>query len=394
MKQYERDELFSLQQKFREFYAENLSWDYVRLEEQRKPYLRSFIKRSAFFAGFLGLSVYFNNSATVRGRFENSDLFSFIFFLIVIFLLGHAYAPIQDYKEKTKKRVMKKILSFFGRVQYDGYYSEHSEDMMKNSGLFGVFNREEFDDCFSGVYNGVKVNVSEVELENDTGSGKSRRIIRKFKGILISLDMKKKFSGQTIVRRKGAAWGDVFGVGWMSYFYMLLCVFLGVLLLVAMGLPVLMYRNDVLLSDPKFFWTSIGYGAFFWGFSLFSLFKFLRKRRIAKKMQDVQLEDVVFDKNWNVRSSDQIEARYVLTPALMERMLEIKKRFRGRKIEFSFWDNKVLIAVHTNKDMFETTSLFSSALKYRKVQEVIAQFYSVFSAVDLFKTEAKEEEKR
>ena len=43
----------------------------------------------------------------------------------------------------------------------------------------------------------------------------------------------------------------------------------------------------------------------------------------------------------------------------------------------------------TNKDMFETTSLFSSALRYRKVQEVVAQFYSVFSAVDLFKTEAR-----
>lgn len=388
MEQHERDELFSLQQRFREFYEEKLSGDYVKLEQERKSYLDSFVFGCVLLAGFLGLSCcLYYTSSMVQGWMSNSRLFWYIWSLIFLLLGYFPYIQIQEYKEKAKKRVMKKILSFFGRVEYDGHYSEHSEEMMKKSGLFGVFNDFYFDDCFSGGYNGVKVNVSEVELVNDTGSGKTRRIIRKFKGILISFDMKKKFSGQTIVRKKGSGFSDVFGVGWMSYLHALPLVFL----LVAFFIPVLMFSDALLSNDRWLLWYSILEGVFFWGFPLFFLFKFLQKKRNAKNMQDVNLEDVVFDKNWNVRSSDQIEARYVLTPALMERMLEIKKRFRGRKIEFSFWNNKVLIAVHTNKDMFETTSLFSSALKYRKVQEVVAQFYSVFSAVDLFKTEAKEE---
>ena len=69
----------------------------------------------------------------------------------------------------------------------------------------------------------------------------------------------------------------------------------------------------------------------------------------------------------------------------MEKMLLVKKLFHGYQIDFSFWENNLLIAVHTNKDMFETTSLFKSTLDYRKVQEVICQLYSVFSVIDVLK---------
>ena len=69
----------------------------------------------------------------------------------------------------------------------------------------------------------------------------------------------------------------------------------------------------------------------------------------------------------------------------MERILEVKRRFKGKDIEFSFFGNKLFIAIHTSKDMFETTSLFRSALKYDRIQNVVNQFYSIFSIIDLLK---------
>lgn len=57
---------------------------------------------------------------------------------------------------------------------------------------------------------------------------------------------------------------------------------------------------------------------------------------IKSMQQNVKLEDPVFEREWEVYATDQIEARYILTPALMERMLEIKRRFGGKSIEFSF----------------------------------------------------------
>ena len=52
-------------------------------------------------------------------------------------------------------------------------------------------------------------------------------------------------------------------------------------------------------------------------------------------------------------------------------MLNIKKMFHGKHIDFSFFDDKLLIAVHTQKYLFETTSLLTSTLRYTKVREVV-----------------------
>jgi hypothetical protein len=75
----------------------------------------------------------------------------------------------------------------------------------------------------------------------------------------------------------------------------------------------------------------------------------------------------------------------------MERILEVKRRFKGKSIEFSFFDNKLFIAISTNKDMFETTSLFNSALRYDRIQNVVYQFYSIFSIIDLLKIKGTKE---
>lgn len=56
----------------------------------------------------------------------------------------------------------------------------------------------------------------------------------------------------------------------------------------------------------------------------------------------VKLEDVEFEKKFVVYSADQIEARYILSPAIMEKLLYINEKFNG--IAVSFVDNRVFIA--------------------------------------------------
>ena len=72
-----------------------------------------------------------------------------------------------------------------------------------------------------------------------------------------------------------------------------------------------------------------------------------------------------------------------ISRADMEKMLEIKRLFYGKNIDFSFFDNKLLIAVHTRNDMFETTSLLTSALSYYKVREVVSQMHAIFAVIDV-----------
>lgn len=104
-----------------------------------------------------------------------------------------------------------------------------------------------------------------------------------------------------------------------------------------------------------------------------------------KKLDKIKLEDVIFEKEFEVYGSDQIEARYLLTAAFMERILLVRDAFKGKKIQFSFFDNRLLIAINTSKDMFEPASLFKRSTDRRPINDVLEQFISVFSIVEFLK---------
>ena len=106
-------------------------------------------------------------------------------------------------------------------------------------------------------------------------------------------------------------------------------------------------------------------------------------------LQRVKLEDMWFEDLFEVYSSDQIEARYLLTTAFMERMLKLSELYGGKSIQFSFDDNQLLLAISTKQDMFEACSFFRSNVNKKKVDRVFEQFYTVFSIVDILKLNQK-----
>ena len=253
--------------------------------------------------------------------------FDFLFYYIA-FVVWVCSKPILKFKKATKSLVMEKILSFWGDYKYYNYKELLSYDYIKKSALFQDFNKQKQDDAFKGKYHNVEINVSEVELIN------SRRFY----------DDDESFNPDDGDKK----------------------VFDGVLIALHLNKKC---KGKTIVCEKNF-------GK--WG-------------DLSNKEKNCQvfLEDVVFNKKWDVYADDQIEARYVLTPGLMEKMLEVKKFFHGNRLDFSFFGDNLLIAVHTRKDMFETTSLFKSALDYRKVQEVICQMYSVFSVIDVLKIREK-----
>lgn len=111
-------------------------------------------------------------------------------------------------------------------------------------------------------------------------------------------------------------------------------------------------------------------------------------KRISN-MQRVQLEDLLFEKIFEVFSDDQIEARYLLTTAFMERVLKLRDLFGGKSIQFSFFNNKLLFAISTSQDMFEPCAFFKNNLNKARVDLVFEQFYLVFSIVDILKLNQK-----
>ncbi|NLZ73564.1 MAG: DUF3137 domain-containing protein [Bacteroidales bacterium] len=74
------------------------------------------------------------------------------------------------------------------------------------------------------------------------------------------------------------------------------------------------------------------------------LAKNIQTLKNTKTNKLVKLEDIEFEHYFAVYSSDEITARYVLTPAMMRRMTELKKRY-NRDIMFSFNKDHFFFAV-------------------------------------------------
>lgn len=75
--------------------------------------------------------------------------------------------------------------------------------------------------------------------------------------------------------------------------------------------------------------------------------------------EKIKLEDPEFMEMFNVYGTDQIEARYILTPALMERIKSIVKRTKGQ-FYIAFNNNKITVLNHSNNSKFGTGGYYSS----------------------------------
>jgi hypothetical protein len=71
----------------------------------------------------------------------------------------------------------------------------------------------------------------------------------------------------------------------------------------------------------------------------------------------ILMENPLFEKQFVVYGTDQIESRYIITPTLMERMVEMNRLFKG--IQFSFVNSKLFIAIPFRENLFEP-KLFKS----------------------------------
>lgn len=107
--------------------------------------------------------------------------------------------------------------------------------------------------------------------------------------------------------------------------------------------------------------------------------------RCPSGMQNVKLEDPVFEKIFEVYSSDQIEARYLLTTAFMERLLSLRQLYQGKKVQASFFDRKILIAIDTRQDMFEPCSFFKTNLNKSKFDLVFNQIWTILKIIQILK---------
>ncbi len=252
-------------------------------------------------------------------------------FILYLFVLCGINITVKAYKDKVKKKILPKLLRFVGdfRITEDKNVFEY----IKTLKLFNEFNSQYCDDRIKGKYKLLDVDIAEIRLKKVTGHGKHRREHYVFSGLLIKVPCKKRFSGFTIVKYKGP---------------------------------------HKLVKD----------------FSLnpFGGIKISVNSGYSSQGDVVMLEDPEFNKLYEVRSSDQVEARYLITTAFMTRMINVANKGFGGSVSVSFENGYVHLAVESSKDWFEVPIL-KPADEISNYKAIVLEIKELMKIIDSLKLE-------
>ena len=107
-------------------------------------------------------------------------------------------------------------------------------------------------------------------------------------------------------------------------------------------------------------------------------------------MSNMQLEDPEFNKKYDAYTQDQVEGRYLITPTFMERFKNLHTSFGTNKAKCAFFDNKIMFALSTKKNLFELAGGIFSSLKNPKQTKIFYEEISaIYDLIDYFKLDEK-----
>lgn len=98
----------------------------------------------------------------------------------------------------------------------------------------------------------------------------------------------------------------------------------------------------------------------------------------------VKLEDPLFEKEFDVFSTDQIESRYLLNTAFMARLLELAKHFNG-EIQCAFFRSKLIMFLPNRRTHFQMQSIFHGASFSAEFSQLNREMKQLFAIIEVLK---------
>ena len=313
-------------EEFESFYNNDLLKQLQEIEKIRKERVKQGI---VFVVGII-LTIWIvhiikiNNYISTEYDWLEYVLYGVGVIITLILSLGN-----QKYKESYrgvfKDRIIRPIINTISEdltYQPNGFISR--DDFSKSRLFLNRIDKYSGDDLVEGKIDKTMIHFSELHAQQKqvSGSGKDRREkwVTIFKGLFFVADFNKDFEGSTVL------------------------------------IP-----------------NRIGKGM-----------SFLKKMMGANRLEKlVKLEDPEFAKNFNCYSSDDIKARYVLSPGLMHRINQFLKKYPKNSVYISFVDSHLYVAIYTGKDFFEP-SYFKSVVNFDMIKSYFEDVKFVVDIVEEF----------
>jgi hypothetical protein len=109
---------------------------------------------------------------------------------------------------------------------------------------------------------------------------------------------------------------------------------------------------------------------------------FNRFGKPGKEFQNVGIASPKFEKIFEAWSTDQVEARELLDPLVLERFEELDRLFNGAKLRAAFSNGKLLLAMETG-DKLNMGSMFTPLEGPARVERILHEFGLIYDLIDV-----------
>ncbi len=325
-----------LTQEERSFFEEN-SEILEQIESLRREKLTAFDARLkisisiAIISVFIvGTYIFLNSNGQASILSSLFDLIGSLLLLIIFNMMNvfWMYLPKNDYVNRYKEEIIPKLLKLFGDFQYGSPMHENIENIVistediEGAEIVPRYNRFRTEDCFAGEYKGINIKVSEVEL-------------------YIVNHHEEYGSGTSSSSKKKT--------------------FEGLAILLDMGKECF-HGHTIILEDKAY------------------LSRALKEHKSG--LRRVNLVDPEFEKLYDVFSSDQAEARYLIDPNMVKKIKTINDVIGGKSVRAAFYDkSKVLLLIESNQQFFEP-DIYSKDSAIESMRLIKHQIEAIFNLID------------
>lgn len=101
----------------------------------------------------------------------------------------------------------------------------------------------------------------------------------------------------------------------------------------------------------------------------------------GQKLERVRLVDPKFERIFEVWGTDQTEARYLVHPVMMERLMELEIALHGKRVRCGFEGGDLLIAVEGG-NLFEPGDLFKPLVDPARARRIVDEIAGVVRVMD------------
>lgn len=288
---------------------------------------------------WLCLGIWLANSSSFKRAIASSEfipnynysgVIGFLAILPLIISFVYLSAPITNYKNSVKSKIIPLIMKFFKEFKYSASCNISTYEY-RSSQIIPYHTSESNEDLIQGTYKNVSICFYETELKKlveeevyvDGEYETSEYYEKVFKGAIIILNTREKFKGHTIILNKN------------------------------------LDQEKCLEEYEK------------------------RSQSEYNQFKNVKISNNKFNDVFEARSTNTKQANKLLTPDIIEKIVKIYEMFGKCEMEFSVYADKVIIMNSYSHNAFEPGSISVPENYIDDAKKILFEMNIIFSLVNI-----------